>query len=136
MVPISISDSMKTNVPEIDAQHKELIDRINAVISMGVDAFTIEETQKTVEFLGEYIIKHFSYEEKMQEKCGYPDLEIHKKLHKQFIFNFELMKKELVENGPTYAFAQTLNNSIVGWIIRHIKTVDVDFGKFYNENVK
>lgn len=136
MNTINISKDMETGIPEIDAQHRELVERINAIILMGAKAFSKEETQKTIDFLEEYVIKHFSDEEALQVKCGYPFIETHKKLHKQYLFQFELTKKEFEEKGFSNSFAMNLNDSVTAWIVRHIKTSDADFGKYYTENMK
>ncbi|MCL2019263.1 MAG: hemerythrin family protein [Oscillospiraceae bacterium] len=132
---ITISNDMITGIPKIDEQHMELVNRINAVTSMGLNSVLKEETQKTLNFLGEYIIKHFSDEESLQKQCGYPNYEIHRRLHQQYIFEFKRLKKEFDENGSSVEFTLTLRNSIIGWIIRHIKTVDAEFGKYYNSHI-
>jgi hemerythrin len=120
----------------IDDEHKELIDRINAVLDMGTKSFSDAETKKTVDMLGDYIHKHFSDEEELQRKCGYPKHEWHKGQHKIYIGEFDKLKHEFEKNGASPAFSLALNNSIVGWILRHIKTVDVELGKFYRGEIK
>ena len=57
---IALTKDMETGVSKIDEQHKELIDRLNQVSSMGLKSFSKEETQKTLDFLGDYVVKHFS----------------------------------------------------------------------------
>ena len=130
---ITLDKSMEVGVAKIDSQHKELIDRINAVTSMGLKSVSKEETQKTIDLLGEYIIKHFRDEEALHKQAGFPKAEYHKTQHKIFIDEFEKMKKEFALNGPSPAFTLSLSNSIIKWIVSHIKFADVEFGKFYNE---
>jgi len=129
---ITLSKDMETGVGMIDSQHKELIDRINDVTAMGVKSFSAEEAQKTIDLLGEYIIKHFGDEEKLQAQSGYPKFEWHKEQHQIYINGFEKLKKEFEENGYSAKFTIDLNSSIIKWIVQHIKSVDVEFGKFYN----
>ncbi|MDR2560046.1 MAG: hemerythrin family protein [Oscillospiraceae bacterium] len=133
---ITISNDMKTGVSKIDEQHMELVNRINNVTSMGMKSLSKEETQKTLNLLGEYIIKHFNDEEALQKASGYPKFESHKKLHQQYIFEFQKLKNEFNTNGVSPAFTLSLSNSIIGWIVRHIKTVDVEFGKYFIEHSK
>lgn len=127
---ITLTKDMEVGVPKIDAQHKELVNRLNAVVSMGAGAVSKEETQKTLNFLGEYIDRHFADEEALQKQSGYPKYEWHKAQHKIYIDEFQKLKKEFAENGVSVKFTLDLNNSIVNWIVRHIKTVDVEFGKY------
>jgi len=129
---IAVSKDMETGVGMIDSQHRELIDRINAVVSMGVKSFSAEETQKTIDLLGGYITKHFGDEEKLQAQSGYPKSEWHKEQHQAYINGFEKLKKEFEGNGYSAKFTIGLNDSIIKWIVQHIKSADVEFGKFYN----
>jgi hemerythrin len=128
---ITLTKDMEVGVQEIDAQHMELIDRLNAVTSMGVKSVTKQETQKTIDLLGEYIIKHFHDEETLQKQSGYPKYEWHKGQHQLYVREFEKLKKEFAVNGISAKFTLDLNNSIIVWIVKHIKSVDVEFGKYY-----
>jgi len=128
---ITLSKDMETGVAKIDAQHKELIDRLNAVTSMGVKSVSKEETQKTLDLLGEYIVKHFRDEEALQKQSGYLKYEWHKGQHQLYITEFQKLKNEFAANGHSAKFTLDLSNSIINWIVRHIKSVDADFGKYY-----
>jgi hemerythrin len=127
---ITLTKDMEVGVSKIDTQHKELIDRLNAVRLMGAKSVSIEETQKTLDFLGDYIVKHFGDEEILQKQSGYPKYEWHKGQHKFYIDEFRKLKKEFAASGVSAKFTLDLNNSIVNWIVRHIKTVDVALGKY------
>lgn len=128
---ISLTKDMEVGVAKVDAQHKELVNRLNAVTSMGVQSVTKEETQKTLDLLGSYIVKHFGDEEALQRECSYPKYEAHKQQHQIYIAEFEKLKREFNTNGISAKFTLDLNNSIINWIVRHIKSVDVEFGKYY-----
>jgi len=131
---ITITNDMKTGISKIDAQHNELVDRLNAVTSMGVKSVSTEETQKTLDLLGDYIVKHFNDEEALQKQSGYPKYEWHKAQHQQYIAEFQKLKKEFATNGYSPKFTLGLSNSIINWIVKHIKSVDVEFGKHYNSH--
>ncbi len=128
---ITLTKDMHVGVPKIDAQHQELIDRINSVTSMGAKSVSREETQRTLDLLGEYIVKHFGDEEALQKLSGYPKYEWHRGQHQIYIGEFQKLKREFAANGISAKFTLDLNNSIINWIVRHIKSVDTDFGKFY-----
>jgi hemerythrin len=128
---ISITKDMEVGVAKIDEQHRELVDRINAITRMGSRSFSKEETQKTLDLLGKYVVQHFGDEEILQIQCKYPKYEWHKALHQEFIDGFVKVKEEFENNGSSFKFVLELYNGIVSWIVRHIKTVDVEFGKYY-----
>jgi hemerythrin len=130
---ITLTKDMETGVAKVDEQHQELVKRLNALISMGTKAVSKEETQKTIDFLGEYIIKHFSDEEALQRQCNYKKYEWHKEQHKSYVNDFKKLKEEFAANGPSAKFTVSLNSSLTNWIIKHIKNVDVEFGKYYKE---
>jgi hemerythrin len=122
---------MEVGIPKVDEQHRELIDRINKVTELGVDSVSKEETQKTLDFLEAYVIKHFSDEEVLQKNSHYPDYESHKELHKLYIDNVKKLKEEFAKNGASMKFTLDLNNAIVVWIVKHIKSIDKKFGEYY-----
>jgi len=126
-----LTKDMETGISKIDAQHKELVDRINAITSMGTKSVSDEETKKTLDLLGAYIVKHFNDEEALQKQSNYPKYDQHRELHKLYIGEFEKLKKEFAQNGHSAKFTLALSNSIINWIVRHIKSVDAEFGKFY-----
>ena len=128
---ITLSKDMETGVAKIDAQHRELVDRINAITAMGPKSVSNEETKKTLDLLGAYIIKHFNDEEALQKQSNYPKYNQHCEQHKLYIAEFEKLKKEFAQNGHSAKFTLNLSNSIISWIVRHIKSVDTEFGKFY-----
>ncbi len=128
---ITLTKDMEIGVPKIDAQHKELVDRLNAVTSMGARSVTKEETKKTLDLLGAYIIKHFGDEEALQKQSGYPNYEAHRKQHQIYINEFKKLKEEFEANGTSAKFTLHLNHSMIQWIVKHIKTVDAEFGKYY-----
>ena len=128
---IEFTPDIETKVPLIDSQHREIFNRINDVVSMGVSSVSREETDKTIRFLNEYVVKHFTDEEEMHRKTNYPKKDTHKELHKLYIKSLQDLTKEYEANGPSASFTLMLNKSIIEWIVKHIKYEDMDFGKFY-----
>ena len=127
---ITLSKDMEVGVAKIDAQHKDLVDRLNSITAMGTKAVSKEETQKTLDLLGEYVVKHFNDEEAIQKQNNYPKYEWHKGQHQLFIGEFKKLNSEFAKNGHSPKFTLDMNNSIINWIVRHIKSADVELGKF------
>ena len=127
---ITLSKDMEVGVEKIDTQHRDLIDRLNSIVSMGTRAVSKDETQKTLDLLGEYVLKHFTDEEALQQKHNYPKYGWHKGQHQSFIVEFKKLKAEFAANGHSAAFTIAMNNSIINWIVRHIKSADVELGRY------
>ena len=128
---INFDKNMEVGVKLIDDQHQELISRINVFVGLGVKSFSSDETRKMLDSLGDYIKKHFSDEEKLHLSVKFPEAAWHKSQHELYIKEFEALYNEYNENGISAAFTLKLTNSIIGWIVKHIKSADVQFGKFH-----
>ncbi|MCL2819238.1 MAG: bacteriohemerythrin [Oscillospiraceae bacterium] len=129
---IKLTKDMETGITKIDTQHKELVDRINAVTAMGTKSISNDETKKTLDLLGAYIVKHFNDEEALQKQSAYPKYDQHRQQHQLYMAEFDKLKKEFAQNGHSAKFTLDLSNSIINWIVRHIKSVDAEFGRYYN----
>lgn len=60
---IEWTQDLSTGSDEIDNQHKELFRRINSLLDACNQGKGREEIGKTVQFLEDYVITHFSAEE-------------------------------------------------------------------------
>jgi hemerythrin len=128
---LSLTKDMETGVEKIDLQHRELINRINKLLDVEEKHATEAETQETIDYLSEYVVKHFGDEEDLHIKSKYPKYEEHKNKHKFFIDDFTKLKEEFAGNSNSMEFTMKLNNSLITWIIKHIKGDDREFGNFY-----
>jgi hemerythrin len=128
---ITLSKDMETGVEKIDFQHRELINRINNVLMLEEKASSEEETQKTIDYLSEYVVKHFKDEEEIHAANNYPIRAEHKEKHAHFVSDFSKLKAEFKGNSHSMEFTMKLNSSLINWIVKHIKGDDVEFGKFY-----
>ncbi len=133
---LELTRDMLVGIPKIDEQHKELIQMLNAAQSLGIKAFSKSDTEKTLDFLGDYVIKHFSDEESLQRQSGYPKYGWHKTQHKNFIDEFTRLKLDFIANGASAKFTLNLNKSVIDWVIRHIKSADKEFGVYYQSHLK
>jgi hemerythrin len=133
---LTLTKDMETGIAKIDEQHRELITRLNAAITMGSKAISKEETQKTLDFLEKYVIKHFGEEEVLQMGSRYPKYDWHKGQHKAYVAEIKKMEKEFAEHGPSAKFTVALNTSLVNWLVRHIKIDDAEFARHYKAQTK
>ncbi|MCL1988784.1 MAG: hemerythrin family protein [Firmicutes bacterium] len=131
----SVTPDLTVHVDLIDREHAELFKHINAVYELKDHRGSMDEAAQVIQYLGDYIVTHFTHEEELQLKSGYPKIEWHKGLHRTYRTSFEILKKEYEKFGYSEAFAQTLNMSIANWIVKHIKYVDVEMGKFMNGEI-
>jgi len=128
---LSLSKDMETGVEKIDSQHRELISRINNLVAIGEKSLSKEEIKNTIDYLGEYVVKHFGDEEQLQIKSKYPKYAEHKEKHARCVDDFSKLEAEFLEKGNSMHFVMKLNSTFITWIVKHIKGDDVEFGKYY-----
>jgi len=124
------TDDLSTGSAAIDDQHKELFDRINALLEACRKGKGKGEVSQVIGFLDEYVITHFSAEEKYMETHHYPEIAKHKALHREFMDNFEDLKQELEDEGPGVHLVVKTNQLVVQWLLDHIRKVDKALGAF------
>ena len=74
-----LTTSFKFEIPAIDDQHQLLIDLI-ARLDAGVDGF-LPNMFGVLDELQKYVHEHFTFEEALLIKHGYPDFAEHKHEH-------------------------------------------------------
>jgi len=122
---------METGIQEIDDQHQELIARINKVIGMDDAGRTEKETKETLDFLAQYVVKHFSTEDVYMNRCAYPMCYLHQDQHSGFVETFTELRNKFEKSGYSHELATELNAFIVTWVVNHIATSDANFGRYY-----
>jgi hemerythrin len=120
---------MLTGIQKIDMQHKELIDRLNRLISLKADSD--EEVRRMLDFLDGYIVRHFGDEETLQIQSNYPKFERHKSQHQLLADEYQHLRQEFDRVGFSAEFSLKLQNAVVSGIVNHMKLLDVEFGKYY-----
>ena len=120
----TFTKELETGNSLIDSQHRQLFDAINNLLSSCSYGKGRDEIHKTIKFLYDYTAKHFSDEEKLQVKYGYPDYKNHRQYHEGFKKVIKDLSEQLDKEGPTIALVGKVNTNIGGWLVTHIKRED------------
>ena len=121
-------------VPEIDKQHKRLMEILNDTIkhSNGVKIDERKYFNKTKNKAVKYLKKHFETEEKILSKTNYEKLEEHKAEHKKFLDEIIKTNEEIDKNiREVNLFISTAY--IKEWLLNHIKNFDKKADKYIIE---
>lgn len=126
--------SLETGLEEIDEQHQEIFKRANKLIEinksdLGREA-GFEEAVQLLEFLDDYIKKHFREEEKLQRKYDYPDYKDHKQIHDNLMKETEAMIDKFKQQKKSLANLSELNKFILNWLVGHIDQEDRKVTKY------
>ncbi len=128
------SNDLSTGVVEIDEQHKELIKNINMLLKACQEGKGKEILGDMIDFLGKYVVTHFSTEERYMDKYKYPDKTAHRQEHKYFFETFENIKQNHFNKNEILLTTIKLNDLLVKWLVNHIKKTDKSMGDFISKS--
>lgn len=113
-------DGFKIGIDQVDQEHRQLFTLVRALNLASVD--------HTVDELLNYVVTHFSNEQALMEKSGYPAFEQHLKLHEEFAAQVaEFLGSD---QAWTEERVQEMRKFLNKWLIGHIMTHDLRFGKW------
>jgi hemerythrin len=115
---------MTTGVPEIDAQHKELLNRFNEFVEALLTGKGREEAGKTLDFLQFYAQWHFQREEKCMDEYRCPVAAANRAAHRQFLERFGQLYEQYQDSDVNPEVMYNTFWELQDWIIKHIKRVD------------
>lgn len=121
---------LETGNAQIDAEHKELINAINNLLTACAEKKETRELSNTINFLNQYAKTHFSHEQTLQIQSGYPDYKNHRKYHKWFIKIIEDISFKLKTTGSSIEIVNEINKQLGSWLVNHIKTEDVKVANY------
>jgi hemerythrin len=130
MKEIAWTTDLSVGIELIDGQHKMLIKHLSNLNESLKSGKGPTKIASTLNFLIDYTNFHFSAEEKHMTANDYPELETHKKMHKEFKTTLANLEEELKEEGATKMLANSIDTLLVKWLFEHIRMIDVSFGKF------
>ncbi len=125
------TDDLKTGDSIIDGEHKKLIKAASDLVESCSKGRGRDEIGKAMDFLSSYTKEHFSHEEELMKKHGYPqeDIRNHQDWHRAYVQQIVDLSKKLQSEGPTISIMAELNAKI-GVLISHIRTVDSKLAMF------
>ena len=123
-------DKYLLGIPEIDSQHKKLIEIANElydIASVSTDKYK-QEMGTVLKKIVDYTVYHFSNEEQFMQKFGYIGSAAHKTAHDGFIKEVEYHAGKIsIEDSSS---AAKFYDFIVVWILNHIAKADKVWAKF------
>jgi hemerythrin len=116
---------MTTGVPDIDAQHQELIRRFNNFHDAVVHSHGKEAIGQTLRFLNEYARTHFSKEEACMAAYRCPAAATNKAEHDKVRAELAKIEERMDKAGIQSIDVVQLELILGNWIRNHICSVDV-----------
>lgn len=114
----------------IDEQHRELIGRFGDLLEACRRGQGKEKVAEVFGFLDTYVDFHSRAEEKLMAEHGYPGLFEHRSQHGWLVGRLAKLKSTLEQEGPSFSLLIDATQTLLEWIIDHIRNTDVQFGNF------
>ena len=128
---ISWNETFSVKIFELDQQHKKWLDIINDLHGAMLAGKGKAQLDKTFKALEDYTRIHFSTEEGYLSKAHYPELEAHKKLHRDLEEKLKNIHQKYLSQDDILLSVEVLNE-LRDWLIYHIKNVDKNYSDFLN----
>ncbi|MBI5816099.1 MAG: bacteriohemerythrin [Nitrospinae bacterium] len=123
-------DVFSVGVPEMDRQHKKLVDIINEMHHQVRTGGSHANIGSVLDGLMEYAQTHLKNEEAFLRKNNYPDFDTHKKLHENLLAKAGRLYGKF-KAGDT-ALATDIMMFLKDWLVHHIQGVDKKYGVYIN----
>lgn len=124
------NDSYSVGIQSIDEQHKKLFGMINALHEAIKQKRPREVMGRTLEELVEYTMTHFSDEETLMEKYGYPEFATHKQSHAALTVQVNDIFHRFRRGEPVISVE--LFGFLINWLKEHIQGTDKRYTAFLN----
>ncbi|BDG08737.1 bacteriohemerythrin [Anaeromyxobacter paludicola] len=116
--------TLAVGVNAIDAQHKELFGRADALLEAMKQGRSGDEVLKLLAFLDDYCSRHFACEEKVMREQRYAGYDEHVAQHAIFVKQFQDLVAQFRARGQSPVLTIGLQKLICGWLVQHIGAVD------------
>lgn len=143
------SQEYELGIVVIDRQHRRIVDLINDLDRLVGLPDARQGVERVLYDLVDYTESHFDFEEALMERAGYPELDGHHHLHRQFTFHLEALRQRHLAGEDV---VEPLLRMLEKWLLNHILEEDLayteqvrDFingigkerlGSWVNENVR
>jgi len=121
-------EKMLIGVPEIDEQHRNLVNALNELLAACENGNGQDSILKTFIFIVGYTKVHFADEEELQVKYDYPYLDEHRELHKDFTATVTALLEDFEQDRSTHALIAKTSEMLTDWVVNHICIEDKKIG--------
>lgn len=123
-------------VKEIDKQHEHYFDITNDIIKLtGQDNVSADDLLSKIDELYDYARYHFTTEENIFKKYGYPEAKEHMDAHEVYWEKIDQFVLKMKTGGVDIKEITLEVAEFAGsWLVNHIMEVDLKYISFMREN--
>lgn len=120
---------LEVGFEKVDLEHRALLQALGEAVE-ALRGGRREEVHEAMAKLGDYLVWHFSSEEKVMEETVYPERARHKAAHDLFMQDFLQLCEAEKAGDDLESFAEALGQRIPEWIKFHIQVNDAPLGRY------
>ena len=126
---IEWKEAMSVGVPELDADHRGLIDIINRLADQSGRAHVTDAVESSLMALMRYAEIHFAREERVMSVCGYPSDSQHLHEHRNFVTKVRKIGEKFEDDPKRLAknVNEELGQFLSDWLQDHILNTDMAY---------
>lgn len=121
---------LSVGIEMIDEQHQVWFEKAEKLFEEGKKGKAKEYIGELLDFLEDYTKKHFADEEAYMKKISYPQYDIQKEAHTNFIAKLEKIKEDFNSSGGNIAVIIAANKMVIDWLTNHISKMDKQIAEF------
>lgn len=126
---VELSETFVLECEELDRDHKRLVEMVND-ISEQIDSGNTATCKSQVQELVNYARGHFGREEQFLSKIGYPDVNRHRRHHRQLDHKMEHILEFAEKVAVNEMAGESLKKELVYFVMDDVITTDMDFKSF------
>lgn len=123
---VTLDQSLRIGLPEIDRQHSELIDELNRLITDASGPFSTETLVDVLSTLGRDLAEHFRFEESLFGGLGMQldEVDAHVAAHEEILSQYVDLNLDLMNKLRLLTRAEILA-MVRRWVTGHILSYDL-----------
>ena len=127
-----MTKDLETGNAMIDKEHKELFDAVNRLLDSCSKGQGRAAMDGAIQFLVNYVDKHFANEERLQQSKNYPGMAAHKVFHANYKKELRQIANHISTEGPSMTNLGKLNGH-VAVLLNHILYEDKKLSAFLKQ---
>ncbi len=131
---VELSDTFVMETEVLDRDHERLVEMVNA-ITERIDSGNTENCKTDVLELVNFAKGHFSREEQLLTKAGYPDVDKHRTHHRLLDRKMEHILEFAEQAAVNEMARESLKRELVYFVMDDVITTDMDFKAFIADKV-
>jgi hemerythrin len=128
MKELTWDKSLSVEVPEIDDDHRRLVELYNMLIRAVAEKESPEYIAAVTDELIASTVRHFLNEERLMRKHGYEGLVEHKAEHEDLVASARELQQKLRDAGRAASTDEV--EFLERWLMEHIYGADMKLGSY------